>query len=183
MKAVIIDDIEIQIVRRPIQSSMDDALRASLDPDSLLRYQRITHPGRQIEWCEGRRALQALPKSCLHLSLAHSESVVYAAGSSDPRVRGLGIDVEPRTRVVSTSVVEWLIREAERELPLSPLQIWTIKEAAFKADPDKSADTVLADYEIVSERYLRRPDSTAATIQYSVLIEDDWIVALAVVKN
>lgn len=77
----------------------------------------------------------------LNLSLAHADGVGFAAVAETTRCGSVGVDVEPdhplsasRLRAVLTRR-EWRALQAgdPTDMP-SPLALWTLKEAVFKAD-------------------------------------------------
>jgi hypothetical protein len=54
----------------------------------------------------------------------------------------VGIDSELLSREITEAVALKFISDDERKLGLTPLQIWTIKEAVFKSNPDNKNTTV-----------------------------------------
>ena len=125
-------------------------------------------PGRQAERNAGRRALKdALKKtgSTIRLSrvefpsafcsISHGGGIAVAACTMWP-VAGIGIDYEP-VRAVRQTVCRWFLRTEELcaisgTQPVSAeriVQLWTVKEAAFKSCPHNSK-LVLTDFRIVS---------------------------------
>jgi hypothetical protein len=91
-------------------------------------------------------------------SLTHSAGVVAGLGlvvNDNSPLRGLGIDLEKRDRPVSEAALNRFCSESEREyLPvLSPVELWTLKEAAFKSDPGNSGKVVW-DYRLRDVRQL-----------------------------
>ena len=125
-------------------------------------------PRRQADRTAGRRALRAaLEKTDSTMSLSrvefpsafcsisHGGGVAIAAHTIRP-VAGIGIDYEP-VRAVKLTVCRWFLRPEELRAmsgthPICAeriVQLWTVKEAAFKSCPDNS-QLVLTDLRIVS---------------------------------
>lgn len=114
---------------------------------------------RQLKrWADSRRALlQALaalkedisPSEVL-ASLSHTQHQCIAVTTvRSAAVQGVGVDVEERTRELSMRAAERFMRASEHSLSLTPLQVWTIKEACYKADAGNQ-NSLISQYEIVS---------------------------------
>ena len=110
---------------------------------------------RKQEWAAGRRALLNLHEvlqsagiapAARIFSLSHSgEMVLAVACEKSAQVKKIGVDIESADRVLTTQVAEKFVDREEQQWGLSALQLWTIKEAAFKANP-KSEDTYVSQY-------------------------------------
>jgi 4'-phosphopantetheinyl transferase EntD len=103
-------------------------------------------PKRRREFASGRSLLRSLlgttdPVTVLTsraprlpdgvvASLAHDDEIAIAAISRDPRVRAIGIDLEP-VDAVDADVAE-VVRRPE-ELGLDPTWVFVVKEATYKA--------------------------------------------------
>jgi hypothetical protein len=127
------------------------------------QYQTLGHPHRQQSWLLGRAALKALlmrlgePPETSHfvfpspwLSLTHyyapkGLASVALAVACPPPLRhacvGLGIDYEPRHRLIAPAAERFYLTSAESAwLAAQPhpamarLHLWTVKEACLKAD-------------------------------------------------
>jgi hypothetical protein len=105
---------------------------------------------REEEWRLSRWALLEAIERCskdgvVALSLSHSQSegkiraaaafcVSFKGGASAlPHRLGIGIDLESGDRVMSPRAASRVSKEEELALGFSPLEIWCLKEAAFKA--------------------------------------------------
>ncbi len=66
-------------------------------------------------------------------SLSHSGNAVAVALRSSSVSRGLGVDLEARHRDISKRAIARFVRSAERRLGLTPIEVWSAKEAVFKA--------------------------------------------------
>jgi 4'-phosphopantetheinyl transferase EntD len=106
-------------------------------PDDWLA-KHLPSPHRQSEWIAGREALihcfnasdptDQLPPS---LSLSHSHETIVACGSND--LSPIGIDLERTDRQISERTLQRVFSNEERGLGLTAIELWTIKEATFKA--------------------------------------------------
>jgi 4'-phosphopantetheinyl transferase EntD len=107
------------------------------------------HPRRQLEWALGRvawelamaaqgfvdptaqwRGHQRVEGSALRFSLSHTKG--YAGAWVGQHV-GMGLDIESRTRAISEEI-QTRMAHAE-DLTLAPLELWCLKEAAYKSLP------------------------------------------------
>jgi 4'-phosphopantetheinyl transferase EntD len=107
------------------------------------------HPNRQMEWALGRVAWEVSmrqhgrPTSHVewvgHQQIAHSPvrfSISHTAGWAGAWITtfdGVGLDIELRSRMVSPEI-ERRIHHA-RDMALTPLELWTVKEAVYKSLP------------------------------------------------
>lgn len=127
---------------------------------------RLAAPARRDSWLRGRAALKRLQAALggepdtsalkfphARISLTHSESWAVAVGIGPGKTQGLGVDLEikgvpkPDTarKFLNAGELVWLRRMEEEDRPRLLHRIWTVKEAAFKADPENSGRT-LRDY-------------------------------------
>ncbi len=67
----------------------------------------------------------------LTISLAHTPDWGAALVAEASKFQSVGIDIEPMSRVVKPLVLARITNP--KDLSLSPLSIWTLKEAVFKA--------------------------------------------------
>ncbi len=94
---------------------------------------------RRAEWIAGRlaacecrrRIVGAIHPAPFRYSITHSDGFVLACGAQSKD--GLGIDLERATRSISTAAARRTFSDQEQSLGLSPVELWTIKEATFKA--------------------------------------------------
>jgi phosphopantetheinyl transferase len=135
---------------------------------------KLGAPARRESWLRGRAALKRLQASLgasedtstlkfphPRLSLTHSENWAIAVGSTSPKLRGIGVDLEmkgvpkPETarRFLNPAEMVWLRRMDEHEQPKMLYRLWTVKEAIFKADPDNAGKT-LKDYGLADPGYV-----------------------------
>jgi phosphopantetheinyl transferase (holo-ACP synthase) len=106
--------------------------------------------------CSGDATEIVLPHP--RLSISHSRDLAVSVGACSPAANGVGVDVEHR-RGIRADAARFFLDDAEqvmirhlvneRRLNLSTilLQLWTVKEAVFKADL-ANADHMLRDYRI-----------------------------------
>jgi hypothetical protein len=175
---------------RPVSADLSEDEVARLTADQKLKFAKMIDPTRKKEWSESRRCHWLLEgfhfKSLSHSKAdgkADSSHIVLAWGLSDPggTVQGIGIDVELRSRVISDSTAERFSSSSERKLGIAGLELWTAKEAAFKANP-KNDGTIVSQYQILS----RDGDGTGDVqgphgekIRFKSLDLGPWQVSLA----
>jgi phosphopantetheinyl transferase len=125
---------------------------------------------RREEWLLGRAALKSALRAIgeaddtaaielphPRVSLTHSGGVAIAAAAKDPATGGIGVDLEvgrsPRLAgarfFLGAEEESWVRALPEVRHAHALLRLWTIKEAAFKADR-KNASATLRDYRVVS---------------------------------
>ncbi|MCM2278494.1 MAG: 4'-phosphopantetheinyl transferase superfamily protein [Oligoflexia bacterium] len=129
----------------------DERLLSRLPPLRISEYQRISSEPRAREWAEARRLELELRERLgarASLSIAHSQGVI-AVGATGEEITGVGVDLEGAVRQLSEATLSRLLDSEEARLAkdaqASGLEIWTLKEAAFKATPDNTG-TVLSSY-------------------------------------
>jgi len=110
---------------------------------------------RWLQWAESRRCFLKLASDAVNsdrFALSQSVKVSVAAriraSGRKAKTISLGVDVEEVVRVIRPQMHRRFTTLSELELGGSPLQVWTIKEAAFKANP-KNFGTHLADYRLI----------------------------------
>lgn len=153
---------------------------------------RISHSRRRAEWVLARQCEQDLRETLstcsvgkkVLTSISHSAGVVVGVGAASDgplRISKIGVDLEREARVMSRRAQERVLFGDEKSLALSPLEIWVIKEACFKACPS-SAGTVLSDYRVTQWEPLTGCGSVSLggeNLEFSLLKESGWIVTLA----
>lgn len=170
---------------REARTNLADEELAKLSSDQRKIWASIQVDYRRLEWSEARRCEATLRSSLgsdARTSISHTRvnerAVVFAAGAVG--VRGLGIDVELRSRTLTEAAALRFIRPEEASLPLDPLQIWVIKEALFKSNPE-NADTVLPQYRITScDRGGGIGQIGAIEFRFRLLEFSGWVVSVAV---
>lgn len=134
------------------------------------RVARFATQARREEWRLGRTALKSALRAIgepedttavklphPRVSLTHSGGVAIATAAKDPALGGIGVNLEvnraPRMAgapfFLGTDEETWVRALPERQRARALLRLWTIKEAAFKADRDNASAT-LRDYRLVS---------------------------------
>ncbi|MGE0615236.1 MAG: hypothetical protein AB7P04_06320 [Bacteriovoracia bacterium] len=157
-------------------------------------------PEREVEWCEGRRALlEALSRSeavagplPLRGSLTHAEKTTIAVSA---RASGVGVDLESRHRPIHPSLGEKIQSPTEAGFALRALELWVLKEACFKAHPRREhADSdarVLSGYRLQA---VDPPGSDAGGLagvaegygevfRFRLIRTADWLVSFALAGN
>ncbi len=100
---------------------------------------------RRTQWCTSRAALLALLAEgsvADAYALSHTRSACAAiriVGLQATKTNSLrpsaAIDIEKADRKLSSAALDRIRNEKDIVLELPPIQIWTLKEALFKADP------------------------------------------------
>jgi hypothetical protein len=111
------------------------------------------------------------------LSLAHSEGTLICAGVVGRKK--LGIDLEPEGRQLSDAALQRISNDSERQLGLQPIELWSIKEACFKANP-ASDGTVVSQYQVLKYAEGRGEAGIAGEVFTFILLKaSGWVVVLA----
>lgn len=114
------------------------------------------HPRRQAEWALGRvawelamaaqgledpapvwRGHQRVEGSALRFSLSHTKG---HAGAWAGHFLGMGLDIEARTRMIAGEIQERMAHSDD--IGLAPLELWCLKEAAYKALPKEIQERI-----------------------------------------
>lgn len=121
-------------------------------------------------------------------SISHSGPWIASIESHDQHCLGCGIDFETQNSISDSALGLFLTdREiswcAKRRFKFDLIELWTIKEAVFKADPDNQ-NSVLSDYEIVApdESSARKLTAGGADFRFHCLRFESGVLSAAVVK-
>lgn len=90
-------------------------------------------------------------------SLTHSKDVAGAWLMPAAQVRGLGVDVELSNRKVPPPVKARLAHK--QDIKLSDLELWTLKEAAFKALPSMAQNDIWLNRIIITQNVFELENS------------------------
>lgn len=134
--------------QHPVQESFWLAEAKRIMPD--------VHPNRQIEWALGRVAwevsmrqhgrptshvewvgFQQIANSPVRFSISHTTGW---AGAWITTFEGVGLDIELKTREMSADVQKRMKHAAD--MKLTPLELWTVKEAAYKSLPKELQEKI-----------------------------------------
>lgn len=141
-----VDFISEKLLRELDSLKVPLSLRLKKLPDDFAQWA----PSQRTSWASSRKCLVDLLLSeasqTLHVSLSHTQQASVALCCESAAV---GVDLEATDREISQGVFEKLSLEAERKINLLPIELWTLKEACFKADPE-NLHSVLSNYEIVN---------------------------------
>ncbi len=66
------------------------------------------------------------------VSLAHTKGAVAAAGSTDKSHHAIGVDIEHQSRQIPDTLRKYYLTSEDLHTELDTLQLWCLKEAAFK---------------------------------------------------
>jgi hypothetical protein len=152
-----------------------------------------TVASRRLEWSEARRCeagLRALLGGLCKTSISHSRvdgrPIVFSVGVMVSSAGGVGVDAELKSRAITDAVSKRFSTFEEKRLGLEPLQIWVVKEALFKSNPENS-QTLLPMYQLMSfdpgnRCGTARIDgvSGAREFRFSCIDWAEWTVAVAV---
>jgi hypothetical protein len=181
---ILIPTEESKILVRSIGEVLSPAEINRLTPDQKKKFSKITNPTRKREWSESRRCEWELKDYSVR-SFSHSgqneEATVFAWGAHSA-VRGIGIDAELVAREITEATAQKFVSDEERKLGLTPLQIWTIKEAVFKSNPDNK-DTLVSQYLISSFDAAKGSGEASGPkkdfYSFSVREIERWVISLA----
>lgn len=95
-------------------------------------------------WNPSRRALAGVLRKSLQtwdaerhtllLSLAHTHGLSIAAALISREACGIGVDCEPADRTLSQALHARILHPGD-DIRLAPIELWSLKEAMYKADP------------------------------------------------
>lgn len=139
-----------------------------LTPGERVRWKALAGTPRREPWLRGRAALKRLLRELgehedtarlsfpnARVSLTHSGALALAVGTSSSGLSGIGVDLEldrwPSDRsaqwFLTPQECAWVMRRDASARPYQLRRLWTIKEAAFKADP-ANHQTWFTDYRL-----------------------------------
>jgi hypothetical protein len=181
---ILIPSEESRILIRPVGNVLTADELVQLNADQKKRFQKLSNLVRKKEWSEARRCEWELKDFSVR-SISHTgqgeQATVFAWGAHSA-VRGVGIDAELLAREISEAAALKFVFDEERKLGLTPLQIWTIKEAIFKSNPDNEK-TLVSHYTISSfDREKGTGDAAGPAkdfYSFAVRAFDRWVVSLA----
>jgi phosphopantetheinyl transferase (holo-ACP synthase) len=130
-------------VRTPPDSQDLERLQ-QIYPDLDQRLRCFSSTQRLSEWVSSRCAMQDIQEMEVlgfnhswSFSLSHTKEhalvCAIALPQDHPSWIRIGVDLETPHRKMSDRLITRVFTEAELNLPVSPLVLWTIKEASFKA--------------------------------------------------
>lgn len=170
---------------REARDELTEVELARLSAEQKKSLATLREPQRRLEWSEARRCewdLRAKLGADAKTSISHTREngtpVIFAAGAEG--VNGLGIDAELASRTLTEAVALRFIRPEEASLQLNPLQIWVIKEALFKSNPE-NADTLVSHYRITSyDEGSGCAEIGSREFRFTLSEFSGWVVSLAV---
>ena len=69
----------------------------------------------------------------IRCSLSHSQEYAAAVASKNQNILALGIDIELKSRKIQTKSQAYFLNDEDERSQFSDLELWSIKEACFKA--------------------------------------------------
>lgn len=174
--------------------SFNDVFRKEL-PESFVKFHFYSRyftppPSPQDTWFVSRIALirviqslldQRLDLSQIQISLSHTHSASCAVAALGAQL-GVGVDLEDRSRPVSRKAADRFIDSNEAKLPFQPIDVWTIKEACYKANPENQ-NTIIADYQIDSVGWASLRNHPSQRFQFQFLSDSEWALSFAVHRS
>ena len=161
------------------------------DLDQRLRY--FSSIQRLSEWVSSRCAMQDIQEMEVlgfnhswSFSLSHTKEhalvCAIALPQDHPSWIRIGVDLETPHRKMSDRLITRVFTEAELNLPVSPLVLWTIKEASFKAFQEEGL--VLPKIRVTSwdSKFSCAEVSSllsGASCRVRVFISPNWILSFA----
>jgi hypothetical protein len=165
----------------------------SLTPGELAESGKFLSGEARLDWLRGRAALKAVlgpgydtsrlqfPNQAV--SLTHASGLAVAVRTDDD-CEGIGIDFEPWGPEIGARAARLFLGPAELVGALPPgglLQLWTIKEALFKATPGNKG-CLLADFQVHDTAALcgEATGPRGETLRYAALRFEPGSLAIAV---
>jgi len=165
----------------------------SLTPGELAESRKLRSGPARLDWLRGRAALKAVlapgydtsrlqfPNQAI--SLTHAGGLAVAVRTDDD-CEGIGIDFEPWGTEVDPRGARLFLGPSERAGKLPPdglLQLWTIKEALYKATPGNQG-YLLIDFEVHDTAALcgNASGPRGETLRYAALRLERGSLAIAV---
>ncbi len=154
-------------------------LSQELSPDAALRSSSLLFSTTHSSWSQ--------PACLLVVAVASSSPSPPSAAWHLP----LGVDLEDHRRAVSQPIYQRITAPEERELGASPLEMWVLKEAAFKANRDNPG-TVMKHYALHTwDRALKQgtlvlktPRKTGwQSFDVQLVAHPRWLIALAITAS
>lgn len=128
---------------------------------------------------ENYRSLRDFPE--LTLSISHTASWGAAVVASSKDYLSVGIDIEPTERVVKEAILKRVSHPLDSSL--RPIEIWSLKEAAFKAlmntgryERNEEFSSIL-----ISKMGWSHPSSHISG-DWEIKVEEGMVIALAWIK-
>jgi hypothetical protein len=122
----------------------------------------------------------------LSFSLSHTMNVALVAAmpnftsSGHSLAAGLGVDLEHKDRKISDAAFARIVIE-KNEKAILPLQLWCLKEAAFKAHPNNQTQNdglLLSDFILQSNGQIKC-QVTGQVFEYATLSEENYLLNFA----
>ncbi|MCK5883132.1 MAG: hypothetical protein KAG61_05545 [Bacteriovoracaceae bacterium] len=136
---------------------------------------------------ENHQHLEKYPQ--IAVSLSHTKEYAAAIISDDPHVVSVGIDLELTTRPIKKGIIKYF--DHNFDSAYSPLELWVIKEACFKAawpifQKEKASAMVLKDLWVNQTEFgvfdIKHPVGRI-TLNYIDLFDEKFLVATAIIKE
>lgn len=163
---------------------------SSLNFNSMIKTRFLTQPEfsnakRAQQWLQSRKELaiavrktlnQGVLPQTIKLSLSHTRDATLAAVAQEIDI---GVDLERADRPISEALAAKFYFESEKINSLSALQVWALKEACYKANPDQKT-TVLSDYHLLNPETVEVQEKriVCQTFQFQ-----HWVLGFARLKG
>jgi phosphopantetheinyl transferase (holo-ACP synthase) len=155
------------------------------------------HSHKTVEWAESRRCLVEVihmlsrrgsqPSEVL-VSLSHTQNASVAIATlKTSGIIGIGVDIESSSRKVSARALNAFASSSEQDMNLTPVQIWAIKEACFKANAFEP-NTMVSQYSIVkfdpieNKGEVQFLKDSRAQFDFRIGVCSQWVSAFSVCR-
>lgn len=108
------------------------------------------------------------------VSLSHTKGAACAWVCLKSEAKCIGIDLEHTKREISPSIQKKIMND--RDSAFSPLVLWCLKEACFKAVPASGQMALTYDNMIIHQKTFACPSYSGT---HYILLKDDYYLALA----
>ncbi len=143
---------EFSTLQKEQLPDVDDRLLSLLTDDEVHYGLKFNNVLRRSQWAEGARSrLEIIQELGRHTRTSTTHSIqnhicrVLTIGAQRDGLLGVGADLEPAERPVLQEIQKKFLTVGEPLFGLTTLQLWCIKEAAWKSNPARE-NTVLSQY-------------------------------------
>lgn len=173
-------------ILKPIVLRCPFPISLTKDEERQIANQMETHAQKLLVDAIGAQNMPVLLSRSNTRSEEKGEVVVVAA-VHDGTLSGVGIDIEYRERPTVSQLINRITQNEEREIPLTALKFFCVKEACFKAGGDLPASLKTITQIETNSYDVESRKGTASTkdhfFEFSVEDEDSLVVAFAIRRS
>lgn len=184
--------VQAQILLKPAHQTLTPEIQSQLEKEGYSFEEKNACESRKKEWVGSRLSLIQILSEMgkeTQTGVSHSayegESWTLVAGAKGEV--SIGVDLEFQGRKVRHSVWDRVIRPLERKWELDPLSLWTLKEAALKADPLSKGrpitDYVLAEWDPQTSEGRVVSEFHGMAMEVSLIRWDPWWIGFGVQRK